>query len=314
MKKYFFAVSFVTCLVSATLASKVQAVTLYNAGSLGNALAEVHNNFTQTYGIGVTQVSGPSGSLRQRIEQEFSSQGASADVFASADIGNPQKLFEEGLGSPVVNFIDNRLVALVRPGLSVTSDNLLDKLLDPNIRLATSTPILDPSGDYAEQIFQKADSVRPGSFQILENKALRLVGGAPTTVTPPAGVDNFKYILDDQKLADVGLVYYTSGLASVAAASDLQIVELPNNLATEAKFGLSVLKGASPDGEKLAQYILSPQGQQVLLKYGFSSPQKSTSVPESQGVGGMVFALGVAFALQKKLAQKQQVKVDACRV
>ena len=309
MKKSWIAVLFVTFTVSATLSSKVQAVTLYNAGSLGNALGEVSNNFTQTSGIGVTQVSGPSGSLEQRIEQEFASQGASADVFASADTGNPQKLFDEGLGSPVINFTDNRLVAIVKPGLSVTSDNLLDKLLDPNIRLATSTPINDPSGDYAEEIFQKADSVKPGSFQILENKALRLVGGAPTTVTPPAGVDTFKYILDDQNLADVALVYYTTGLASVAAASDLQIVDLPNNLATEAKYGLSVLKGASPDAEKLAQYILSPEGQQVLLKYGFTSPQKPTSVPEGQGVGGVVLALGVAFALQKKLAHKQQVKV-----
>ncbi|MBD2775200.1 molybdate ABC transporter substrate-binding protein [Iningainema tapete] len=308
MKKYLFAVSLITGIVSATLASKVQAVTLYNAGSLRNALGEISNNFTQTYGIGVTQVSGPSGSLRARIEQEFSSLGASADVFASADIGNPQKLFESGLGSPVVNFIDNRLVALVKPGLSVTSDNLLDLFLDPNIRLATSTPILDPSGDYAQEIFQKADSIKPGSFQILDSKALRLVGGAPTSVTPPAGVDNFKYILVDERSADVGLVYYTSALASVAAASDLQIVELPNNLATEAKYGLSVLKGASVDSEKLAQYILSPEGQQVLLKYGFTSPQY-TSVPEGQGVVGMVFALGVAFALQKKLAQKQQVKV-----
>lgn len=119
MKKYLFAISFIACIVSATLTSKVQAVTLYNAGSLRNALGEVSNNFTQTYGIEVTQVSSPSGSLRDRIEQEFSSQGASADVFASADIGNPQKLFESGLGSPSVNFIDNRLVALVKPGLTL---------------------------------------------------------------------------------------------------------------------------------------------------------------------------------------------------
>lgn len=218
-------------------------------------------------------------------------------------IRNPQKLFDEGLSEPVVPFSQTHLVALTRPGLSVNSNNLLDLLLDPNIKLATSTPIKDSSFDYAQEIFQKADSVKPGSFQILNDKALRLVGGAPTTVTPPTGVDTFKYILEDQKLADVALVYYTVGLASVAAASDLQIVELPENLATNATFSLTVLKGASPDSKKLAEYILSPEGQQILSKYGFPSPYKS--VPEGQGATGMVLAIGLMYANLKMRRVKE---------
>lgn len=299
MIKYLFAVSLVTCVLDVTFPSQVQAVTLYNAGALRTALGEISNNFTEKYGIPVTQVSGPCGSLRERIEQEFLLQGASADVYASGSIRNPQKLFDQGLSDPVVSFSQTRLVALTRPGLSVTSNNLLDLLLDPNIKIATSTPIKDSSGDYAQEIFQKADNIKPRSFQILNDKALRLVGGAPTTVTPPAGVDTYKYIIEDEKLADVALVYYTVGLASVAAASDLQIVELPDKLATNATFSLTVLKGASPDGEKLAQYILSPEGQQVLSKYGFPSPYKSKSVPEGQGVAGMVLAVGLMYAKKK---------------
>ena len=67
-------------------------------------------------------------------------------------------------------------------------------------------------------------------------------------------------------------------------------MELPDNLAVRAKYGLTVLKNASPDGDKLAKYILSPSGQKVLLKYGFTSADKSTSVLEPQGVGGLVKA------------------------
>ena len=311
MKKYLLAVSIITSIFGVTLPSQVKAVTLYNAGALGSAFREISNNFTEKYGIPVTQVTGPCGSLRERIEQEFASVGVSADVYASGSIGNPQKLFDEGLSDPVEKFTETHLVALTRPGLSVTSDNLLDLLLDPNIKLATSTPIKDSSGDYAEDIFQKADSVKPGSFQILDDKALRLVGGAPTTVTPPTGVDTFKYILEDEKLADVALVYDTVGLASVAAAPDLQIVELPDNLATNAPFNLTVLKGADPDGEKLAQYILSPEGQQILAKYGFPSPYKSTSVPEGQGVAGVVLAVGLMYAQKKKLRQILNTKSSA---
>lgn len=310
MNKHLFAVSLVTCVCSVMLPNQAFAAVLYNAGSLGNALKEVSSDFTQIYGIPVTQVSGPSGLIRERIEKELN-EGVSADVFASADIGNPQQLYDKGLSEPVVNFIDNRLVAVVKPGLSVTSSNLLDYLLNPQIKLGTSTPIKDPSGDYAQEIFRKADNIKPGNYDILNNKALQLVGGNPNAPTVPDGKNSLVYFVKETQQADVFLAYYTSGLAARDIASDLQIVELPDNLAVRAKYGLTVLKNASPDGEKLAKYILSPDGQKVLLKYGFTSAE-TTSVPESQGVGGVILAVSVAFALQKKLvtSKKQQVKVN----
>lgn len=311
MKKHVFAVSLVTCVCSVVLPNQAFAAVLYNAGSLGNALKEVSSDFTQKYGIPVTQVSGPSGSIRERIENELK-EGTSTDVFASADIGNPQQLYDKGLSGSVVNFIDNRLVAIVKPGLSVTSGNLLDSLLNPSVKLGTSTPIKDPSGDYAQEIFRKADNIKPGNYDILNNKGLQLVGGNPNAPIVPDGKNNLVYFLKETGQADIFLAYYTSGLAARDIASDLQIVELPDNLAVRAKYGLTVLKNASPDGDKLAKYILSPDGQKVLLKYGFTSAEKSTSVPEPQGVGGLVLAMSVAFALHKKLvaSKKQQVKVN----
>ncbi len=81
---------------------------------------------------------------------------------------------------------------------------------------------------------------------------------------------------------------------------NLQIVELPDYLATKANYGLTTLKNADPDGEKLAEYILSQKGQEILAKYGFTAP--STSVPEHQGAGGILLAVGVALILNKKQA------------
>ncbi len=295
-----FAVSLFACTLSVGLQKSAEAVTLYGAGSLTDSLTEVSRDFTTKYGIPVTTQFGPSGALRTRIEN-----GEKADVFASADTGNPLQLYNEGLSNPVENFIDNRMVAIVRPGLEVTSNNLLSSLLNANIKLGTSTPKLDPSGDYAQQIFQKADKVEPGSFQALDSKALQLVGGNPNAPVVPTGKNSLVYFLKDTQQADIFLAYYTSGLSARKIAPDLQIVELPDNLATRANYGLTVLKNADPDGEKLAQYILSPEGQQVLLKYGFTSPQKSTSVPETQPIGGVFLAVGIAFAVRKKLALKQ---------
>ena len=79
--------------------------------------------------------------------------GAKAEVFASANMEHPAALAKAGKAGPVVLFARNRLCALVKPGLSVTPDNLLERMLDPAIKLGTSTPKADPSGDYAFEVF-----------------------------------------------------------------------------------------------------------------------------------------------------------------
>lgn len=307
-RKFFLAISLMTCTFNVTLPSQAQAVsattnqtqaipptvTLFAAGSLTGSLTEIANDFTQQYGVTVNTNFGPSGLLEQSLKN-----GAKADVFASADTGNPLKLYQQGKSGPVATFTSNRLVAVARSGLSVTPDNLLDELLNPQIKVGTSTPLSDPLGDYTEQVFQKADVLRPGSFQTLDAKALRLVGGADSPPVP-SGKNNVAYFLEDTKQADIFLAYYTSGLSALQAAPDLQLVPLPDTLAVSAPYGLTVLKGASPYGQELADYILSPAGQQVLAKNGFSSP--STSVPEPQPLAGTVFAVSMALLLKKKVA------------
>ncbi|MDF5740342.1 MULTISPECIES: substrate-binding domain-containing protein [unclassified Nostoc] len=111
------------------------------------------------------------------------------------------------------------------------------------------------------------------------------------------------YYLQDINKVDIYLVYYTSALSAQQISPSLQVVELPDSLKVQADYGLTVLKDANPGGSQLANYILSPTGQKILAKYGFNSPK---SVPEPQGVGGILLAMSVAFALQKKLAAKQQ--------
>ncbi|HIK06644.1 MAG TPA: molybdate ABC transporter substrate-binding protein [Trichormus sp. M33_DOE_039] len=308
MKKQFFAFSLIAYAVNVILPTPILAVTLYGAGSLRNSLTEVAQAFTTEYGITVNTYFGPSGLTREKIEQEILTTGKSADVFASADLGNSQQLFQQGLSNPVQNFTSNRMVAIVNPRLTgVTSDNLLDFFLDTNIKVGTSTPLADPSGDYTWQIFDKADAIKPGSSQILKSQALQLVGGNPSAPPVPTGENNLVYFLKTNPLADIFLAYYTSGKSAqeLEAGKDLQIVELPNYLATKADYGLTVLKNADPDGEKLAAYILSPKGQAILTKYGFSSP--STSIPEHQGAYGTLLALSVAFAVRKKSIATKKV-------
>jgi molybdate transport system substrate-binding protein len=233
-------------------------VRLYAAGSLRLALTEVAKSFQAATGTPVTPTFGASGLLRERIEK-----GEPAEVFASADMGHPQKLAAAGRGGEVRLFTRNRLCALAAPGVAVTPETLLERMLDPKVKLGTSTPKADPSGDYAWQLFEKT-----GSFEILSKKALKLVGG-PDSPQAPAGRSVYAMLVGEGK-ADIFLTYCTNAIAAQAENGALRIVQVPPALAVGADYGLTVLKGARAEAQSLAQYILSAPAQAVLSKYGFS--------------------------------------------
>ena len=209
---------------------------------------------------------GPSGVLRERIEK-----GEPADVFASADMGNPLTLSRAGKAGPVVLFARNRLCALVRPGLTVTSANLLSTLLDPRIKLGTSTPKADPLGDYTWAMFGKADAIRPGSRAMLEGKAQKLIGGPPITAPPPAGIDIFAWYLREGH-ADIFIEYCTAGADFKKDLPGATVVNLPADLATGADYGLTVLPTKNENAAAFAFFILSPEGQNILSRNGFDAP------------------------------------------
>jgi molybdate transport system substrate-binding protein len=188
-------------------------VLLHAAGSLRPALTEIAGAFESQTGVAVKAKFGASGLLKEAIAG-----GEGAQVFASANIEHPQALADAGKSDPVVLFARNRLCALARPGLAVDPATLLDRMLDPGIRLATSTPRNDPAGDYAWAVFHKAEAVRPGAFAALERKALQLVGGAAAAPAPPPDRSVYGSLLADGK-ADLFLTYCTNAGAAARGES-----------------------------------------------------------------------------------------------
>lgn len=239
-------------------------VTLYAAGSLKSALSEVADAFTRQSGVVVKREFGPSGLLRERIEK-----GEPVDVFASADMNHPQKLASEGKAPFVIRFTGNRLCAMARPEVGLTTANLLEKALSPAIKLGTSTPGSDPSGDYTWKIFDKAESVQPGAAKALKTKALQLVGG-PNSEVVPAGHGAVPYMFATGK-ADMFIAYCTTGKAAAGEGVSLTVANLPEKLAQSADYGLVVLSKAHTEASQLALFILSEQGQAILAKWGFEA-------------------------------------------
>lgn len=263
MRRLPFTLSVALCLMLSPVAS-AETVKLYAAGSLKAALTEAARAFEAANpGARVETEFAASGLLRERIEK-----GEAAHVFASADTGHPKRLADQGrVRGAVAIFARNELCALARPGVAVTSDTLLAVMLDPAIRLGTSTPKADPSGDYAFALFAKADALKPGAKAALEAKALPLTGG-PTSEKAPEGRNLYAWVMGSGK-ADVFLTYCTNAVLARGEVSELQMVAVPKALSVGADYGMIVLKEAPPAADRLAAFIAGDAGQAILGKFGF---------------------------------------------
>jgi molybdate transport system substrate-binding protein len=252
-------------LVTPTRAEDLGLVRVFAAGSLRAAMDQIADLFAIAANAHVQTVYGPSGVLRERIEK-----GEHADLFASADMGNPVALSRTGKSGPAILFARNRLCAMVRPGMAIEPATLLAKMLDPRIKLGTSTPKADPAGDYTWAMFAKADAVRPGSRALLEAKALQLMGGA-ASAAPPAGLDLFAWHLRE-KHADIFVAYCSAGANLKKDLPGASVVNLPPALATGADYGLTWLPATNERGVAFALFMFSDLGQQILARNGFYAP------------------------------------------
>jgi molybdate transport system substrate-binding protein len=250
----------ITLVPTMALADTVQ---LYAAGSLREALTDAAKAYEAASGSTVQAKFGASGTLKGEIAG-----GAKADVFASATMEHPQALHDAGKSGPVTRFVRNTLCALVKPGLAVTSANLLERMLDPNVKLGTSTPKADPSGDYAFEVFHKAEAIKPGARATLENKALKLTG-AKDSAQPPAGRTVYGWHVAEGR-ADIFLTYCTNALVAQKENAGQQIVALPDKLPVGADYGLTVITGATSAAQQFADFIASAAGQKILIGYGFA--------------------------------------------
>ncbi len=78
-------------------------------------------------------------------------------------------------------------------------------------------------------------------------------------------------MLETQQL-DICLTYRTDARLALLAAPNLQILELPENLAVQANYGMTLINNSRSAVVMLAMYILSPDGQNILAKYQFETP------------------------------------------
>jgi molybdate transport system substrate-binding protein len=175
-------------------------------------------------------------------------QGAPADVFASADTANMDKVTGDAgtIGAPVP-FATNRLRIIVAKGNPKGIVSLAD-LAKPGVVYVAAAPSV-PIGAYAQQ-------------------ALR---GAGVTVTPKSLEADAKAVVAKVTLgeADAGLVYTTDVLAAGDKAQGVTIPDVQNVVATYPIAVVKETKNASA-AQAFVALVTSAEGQTVLASFGFT--------------------------------------------
>ena len=201
---------------------------------------------------------GPAGLLRQEIER-----GEACDIYLSANTVHPEALARR-VGVPWRVFARNPLRVVTRPGTNVRSETLLTYLLDPATRLGTSTPGADPSGDYAQAFFDRAEAAQPSAGGALRTKAAAVVGA---TIPGPGAAPKEHGIaqLIAEGVIDAFIGYRTSALALGAA---VDVITPSPELSVTATYALVVLRPGL-EADRFADALSGPRGRAALAPHGF---------------------------------------------
>ena len=219
---------------------------VYAASSLATPFAEAGVAFEKDHpGVKVQFNLGASSDLARFVQE-----GAPADVFASADAANMDKIESQDLlDSPSVVFATNYLEIIVEKGNPLNISSLED-LSNPDLIYITTNPDV-PIGKYTAEVLGKAGVViTPDSFESnVKGIMLKVASGE----------------------ADAGIVYHSEVIAS---DGQVEGIKIPTEFNIEAKYPVGIIKNSV--NKKLAQefidFLLSPKGQGLLTQYGFKTP------------------------------------------
>lgn len=254
--------AFALSLLLAAVPARADELVVYGAGSLREAIGEIARTFNQAASVPVRTEFGPSGRMRERIEK-----GEHVDLFTSADIGHARKLVTDGRASVMAMFARNTLCVLAPQTARLDTENVTDRLLDGSTRIGISPPKADPLGDYTMVLFDRLESIRPGSRSGLASRST-VIDVVPGSPAPHSGDINVDAIQD--RRVDVDVIYCSGKARYERAMQDATVTVLPANLQVGPEYGLAVMKNAGPQAAGLALAILSPEGQRILARWGFT--------------------------------------------
>lgn len=220
-------------------------VTVFAAASLKTTFTTLGTTFEASH-PGVTVVLNVAGS--QALAEQLI-QGASADVFASANEANMATVTAAGLNAaPPRTFARNTLAIAVPPDNPADVTSFKD-LARPGLKLVVCAPVV-PCGAAAVKI-------------------QRATGVALTPVSEEQSVSDVLAKVESGE-ADAGLVYRTDVLAARGRVLD---VPFPEAASVGNDNSIVALRsgGRAALGQQFVELVLNPDGQKVLADAGFGA-------------------------------------------
>lgn len=221
-------------------------IMVFAAASLKPSFTQIARQFKdQNPGVGVDFEFAGSSDLATQLTQ-----GATADVFASADTAQMDAVGKAGLlnGNPT-NFASNTLVIVTAPGNPKKIGSFAD-LARPGLNVVTcQQPV--PCG--------------AATHRVEDNTGVRL-----NPVSEELSVtDALNKVTSGQ--ADAALVYVTD---AKSAGAKVATVNFPEAAGAVNVYPIGVLKKAplAAQAQKFVDLVTSPTGQQILAQAGFAKP------------------------------------------
>lgn len=234
-----------------------QSITVFAAASLTDAFNEIAERFKgQNEGVEVVFNYGSSSQLAAQLNE-----GAAADVFASANAAQMQVAVDAGRveAGTETTFVSNRLTIVV-PADNPAGIAALEDLEQPGILLILAVEGV-PVRDYTDEIV----GAMTADFQ--EQFYANVVSEE----------DNVRQVAAKIALgeADAGVVYTSDVTPDIA--NQVQQIAIPDAQNVVATYPIAPISDSTnPElAQSFVAFILSPEGQSILSKWGFGPPPVS---------------------------------------
>jgi len=230
---------------TAAAAPRVSGITVYAASSLTDVFPRIDPGPKYSFGASST--------LAAQITQ-----GAPADVFASANTTIPDQLFAKGLVQKPVVFTRNRLVLVVPTSNPAGIQSVYD-LRKPGTKLVIAAAAV-PVGSYTLQVLKQMG---------LTASVLRNVVSRESDVRSVLS----KVALGE---ADAGFVYSTD---AKTVPGKVQVIRVPAWAQPKLTYAMAIVASSSNKAaaQRYISEILSKAGQAKMLAAGFLAlPKKKT--------------------------------------
>lgn len=219
------------------------------ASNLTNAFAEVGPRFTSKTGTRVVFSFGATADLAKQIEN-----GAPFDVFAAADTEHVEQLEGKGLLEPGTRalYARGRLVMWLPPGSNLRAERIQDITAKAFERIAIAKPDVAPYGRAA------VESLRTlGIWNEVEKKVIYGQNVSQTKQYAATG--------------NAEVAFIPLALVKPGEGSYLELSEDSHRPIDQA---LGIIKDSTKQAaaRQFVDFLLSPEGQELLMKNGYSKP------------------------------------------